>query len=101
MRIIPEPARRNINVIARAQDDETMERILDVGGIPQELWPVLIDSLFDWVDADDTPRADGAETDDYYANLDPPYRSKDGPLDTVGEMLLIRGYTREILEGGV
>ncbi len=100
LRIDPEPARRNINVIAREEDDESMERILDMGGIPQELWPVLIDSLFDWVDGDDTPRDDGAETDDYYANLDPPYRAKNGPLDTVGEMLLIRGYTREILEGG-
>ncbi len=100
LRIEPEPARRNINVIAREEDDESMERILDMGGIPQELWPVLIDSLYDWVDEDDIPRPDGAETDDYYANLDPPYRAKDGPLDTVGEMLLIRGYTREILEGG-
>ncbi len=100
LRIEPEPARRNINVIARAEDDASMERIFEVGGIPQELWPVLIDSLYDWVDADDIPRPDGAETDDYYANLDPPYRAKNGPLDTVGEMLLIRGYTREILEGG-
>ena len=100
LRIEPEPARRNINVIAREEDDQSMELILEMGGIPQELWPVLIDSLFDWVDADDIPRADGAETDDYYANLDPPYRAKNGPLDTVGEMLLIRGYTREILEGG-
>lgn len=100
LRIEPEPARRNINVIAQEEDDESMERILDIGGIPQELWPVLIDSLYDWVDEDDIPRPDGAETEDYYANLDPPYQAKDGPLDTVGEMLLIRGYTREILEGG-
>jgi general secretion pathway protein K len=100
LRIVPEPARRNINVIARMQDDESMERILDVGGIPQELWPTLIESLYDWVDEDDTPRPDGAETDDYYANRDPPYRAKNAALDTVGEMLLIRGYTREILEGG-
>ncbi len=100
LRIEPEPARRNINVIAQNLDDESIERILDVGGVPQELWPTLIDSLYDWVDADDDPRPDGAETEDYYANLDPPYRAKNGPLDTVGEMLLIRGFTREILEGG-
>lgn len=98
--IMPEPARRNINVIAAEQDDASMERILEMGGVPPELHPVLIESLYDWVDADDEPRLDGAETDDYYATLDPPYRAKNGPLDTVGEMLLIRGYTREILEGG-
>ena len=100
LRIEPEPARRNINVIAQEEDIDSMELILETGGIPYELYPVLIDSLFDWIDQDDTPRADGAETDDYYATLDPPYRAKNGPLDTVGEMLLIRGYSREILEGG-
>lgn len=98
--ITPEPARRNINKIAQEQDDASMERILDMGGIPQELWPLLIDGLYDWVDADDDPRPDGAETDDFYANQDTPYMAKNGLLDTVGEMLQIRGYTREILEGG-
>jgi len=100
LRIEPEPARRNINVIARERDDASMERILEMGGIPMELWPVMIESLYDWVDADDAALPDGAETDDYYANLDTPYQAKNGALDTVGEMLLIRGYTRAILEGG-
>ncbi len=100
LRIEPEPARRNINVIARERDDASMERILDVGGVPQEMWPTLIDSLYDWVDTDDDPRPDGAETDDYYATLPSPYRAKDGPLDTVGELRLVKGFSQAILEGG-
>ncbi len=98
--IVPEPARRNVN---RLQTDEDWERILDVGGITEDLglWPVLIDSFMDWLDRDDIPRMHGAETEDYYALLDPPYRAKNGPLDTVEELLLIRGFNRAILFGGV
>jgi len=100
--ITPEPARRNVNKLIdqTLASDETWERIFDVGGVPEEMWPTLIDSFYDWTDADDAPRPDGAETDDYYANLDKPYRSRNGPLDTIGELALIKGITPEILQGG-
>jgi general secretion pathway protein K len=100
--IAPEPARRNINQLIEQTpaNDETWESIFDVSGIPEEMWPVLIDSFYDWTDADDEQRPDGAESDDYYANLDSPYRAKNGPLDTVGELGLIKGFGREVLMGG-
>ena len=101
--IIPEPARRNINNLGKtdAVIEENLERILEVGGIPEDRWPVLIDSFRDWVDDNDEPRADGAESEDYYLELKTPYRAKNGPLDTVGELMLIRGFTRAIVWGGV
>jgi len=100
--ITPEPARRNINTLIdqTPANDETWERIFDVAGIPEEMWPTLIDSFYDWTDEDEASRPDGAETSDYYANLDTPYRAKNGPLDTVGELVLIKGFSREILDGG-
>lgn len=100
--ITPEPARRNVNQIIdqTPASDETWERILDVGGVPEEMWPTLIDSFYDWTDIDDAPRLDGAETDDFYANLDNPYRARNGPLDTIGELALIKGFTVGILQGG-
>lgn len=99
--ITPEPALRNINSLT----DEDWERILQVGGIPEEHWSELIDSFDDWRDADDVPRVNGAETDDYYAKLDPPYKARGhggiaANLDTVDELLLIRGWTRPMLYGG-
>ena len=99
--ITPEPALRNINSLT----DEDWERILKVGGIPEEHWSELIDSFDDWRDADDTPRVNGAETDDYYAKLDPPYKARGhggiaANLDTIDELLLIRGWTRPMLYGG-
>lgn len=95
--IIPEPARRNVNRLKL----EDWERILEVANIPEEMWPELIESVLDWIDKDNNVRDDGAETDDHYATLDPPRRAKNGPLDTVGELLLVRGFTQAILSGGV
>jgi general secretion pathway protein K len=101
LEIVPEPALRNINRLK----DEDWERIFQVGGIPEERWSELIDSFNDWRDGDDQPNLDGAETDDYYAKLTPPYKArgrqgKQANLDTVEELLLIKGFDRAILNGG-
>lgn len=106
--IVPEPARRNINNLDLQNNrnldevERNLERILEVGGITEDtgMWPELIDSFIDWIDADDSRRADGAETDDYYATLKPPYKAANRPLDTVEELLLVKGFTRTVLFGG-
>jgi hypothetical protein len=59
---------------------------------------IIVDSILDWMDADDLHKLNGAE-DDYYHSLDPPYDCKDGPFDTVDELLLVRGVTKQILYG--
>ncbi|NQT12839.1 MAG: general secretion pathway protein GspK, partial [Planctomycetes bacterium] len=59
----------------------------------------IADSILDWIDSDDEPREFGAEID-YYASLDPPYAPKNGPLDTVEELLLIRDVSPWLLFGG-
>ncbi len=94
--ISPEPALRNVNLLT----EEDWERVLEVGEVPLELWPTLIESLQDWKDRDNEARRDGAETDDYYSTLDKPYRAKNGPLDTVEELLLVKGFSRAVLSGG-
>jgi general secretion pathway protein K len=96
LHIVPEPARRNVNLLK--EDD--WERILEVSNVPEDFWPEIIESFQDWVDADDEPLSDGAETDDYYSTLESPYMAKNGPLDTVGELLLVKGFSRAILFGG-
>jgi len=99
--IVPEPARRNVNLINDPKHLDDWERILEVGGIPEELWPELTDSFFDWVDKDDEPRLNGAESEDYYETLPDPYRANNsGAIETVEELLLVKGFTRTILFGG-
>jgi general secretion pathway protein K len=60
---------------------------------------VPIDSIQDWRDPDENPRLSGAESD-YYLGLDPPYACKNGPLDDISELLLIKGITPELYWGG-
>jgi general secretion pathway protein K len=64
----------------------------------------VVDPILDWLDPDDIKRPLGAERD-YYLSLKPPYAPKNGNLDTLGEMLFIKGvdgplfYGTEKLEG--
>jgi hypothetical protein len=58
----------------------------------------VADAILDWLDPDDTPRDAGAEVD-YYSGLSPPYAPKNGPVDTVEELLLVRGVTPQLLFG--
>ena len=58
----------------------------------------IVDSIIDWRDTNDLHMLNGAE-EDYYRSLEKPYSSKDGPFDSVEELLLVRGMTPEILYG--
>ncbi|HEX4590190.1 MAG TPA: hypothetical protein VH120_09705 [Gemmataceae bacterium] len=58
----------------------------------------VADAICDWIDPDDEPRANGAEND-YYMGLSPGYRCKNGPLDSLEELLLVRGVTPDLLFG--
>lgn len=59
---------------------------------------IIVDSILDWMDKDDLHKLNGVE-DDYYQGLDPGYDCKDGPFDTVDELLLVQGITKKILYG--
>lgn len=56
----------------------------------------LSDALIDWIDRNQATSARGAENS-WYQGLASPLASKDGPLDTVDELLLIKGFTPEIV----
>ncbi len=60
----------------------------------------IIDSLIDWMDSGDGDGEEeyGAE-DSYYQSLDPPYSCKNGPIESIEELLLVKGITRELLYG--
>jgi DNA uptake protein ComE-like DNA-binding protein len=58
----------------------------------------LTDALLDFIDADDVPRPEGAEQE-YYSALPQPYRIHNGPLSTVEQLLLVRGFTPAVVLG--
>jgi len=58
----------------------------------------IVDSILDWKGTGELERLHGAKSD-YYLSLPVPYKSKNGPFDTLEELLLVKGITREILFG--
>ena len=60
--------------------------------------PSLTDALLDFLDTDDVPRPEGAEQE-YYNALPQPYRIHNGPLSTVEQLLLVRGFTPALVLG--
>jgi type II secretory pathway component PulK len=56
----------------------------------------IADAIIDWMDPDSEVRTAGAENDQY-TGLG--YRCKNGPLDSVDELLLVRGVTPALLYG--
>jgi len=59
----------------------------------------VVDSILDWRDPDDFYRVNGAEND-YYQSLKEPYNCKNGNLDSIEELLLVRGVTTDLFHGG-
>ncbi len=68
-----------------------MASILEQAGVPWDIGIVLVDTLVDWVDEGDDTLLNGAESD-YYESLDPPYKAKNRMLDTVNELIMIKGF---------
>ncbi len=58
----------------------------------------LLDSLADWLDADDEERDNGAERG-YYSSLNPPYAPANRALLYPEELLLVRGWNEKLLYG--
>jgi len=67
-------------------------------GLDENKTAEIVDSIKDWIDADDSITGNGAETS-YYTSLDQPYEIKNAPLDCIEELLMIRGITKEIYYG--
>jgi len=57
----------------------------------------LSDSLIDWLDVDSDNNPAGAENY-YYRSQPEPYNCKNGPLDNLEELNLIKGYNRKLVQ---
>jgi general secretion pathway protein K len=94
VRLVDESGKININRI----DEETLRRIFANLGVEEPRRSILVDSIMDWRDPDNLHRVNGAEND-YYQSLPAPYTAKNGPLDTIEDLLWIRGMTNALYHG--
>ncbi len=90
-----ENGKLNLNRVSR----EILVQALALNGLEQgSKRDEIADCILDWMDADDNHRLNGAEND-YYLSQFPPYRAKNGPLDSLEELLRVKGMTPELLYG--
>ncbi|HWP35645.1 MAG TPA: type II secretion system minor pseudopilin GspK [Thermodesulfobacteriota bacterium] len=102
-------------VVSLAVADEggkiNLNNLVSPTGPPNEFWlqavrrllarreqdPALVEPLVDWLDRDSQPFGFGGAEESYYLGLTPPYRPADGPLATVAELRLVKGWTPEVV----
>ncbi len=97
----------NLNIFAAPVDsadailiEQTLARFQGVlvdAGIFAGDARALAESLADWIDADSNQRPAGAE-DAVYASGRTPYRAANQPLESMGEIGAILGYSPEVIE---
>jgi general secretion pathway protein K len=93
--ISDEEARVNLNTAP----PDRLTRLLEALGIEKVDRDTIIDSLADWRDSDEVHRLNGAESEDTYLKMPVPYRSKNANLDSIGELVQIKGFTPKIMAG--
>lgn len=96
--ITDECARLDINTVTEVQLRRLFNEVIPQSTEDAVDINVLVDSLLDWREGGATPRANGAK-DEYYGALQPPYRAKKAPFNTVEELLLVRGFDGWVVYG--
>ena len=91
-----ESARLNLNVLdqLKLDDDQIIAWLAPIPGMTSD----LTNAIRDWIDTDDETRDGGAESD-YYSTLSPPYQAKNASLESLDELLLVKGVTASLLYG--
>ncbi len=87
VRVIDESSKLNINTATR-------EQLLGLPYMVEE----IADAIIDWRDSDEMPSEVGVEGG-YYENLPYAYLSRNGPIRTIQELLLIRDVTEDLFYG--
>ncbi|HPG66196.1 MAG TPA: general secretion pathway protein GspK [Candidatus Hydrogenedentes bacterium] len=106
--VVDEFGKLNLNALIRYDEEgnrvvnellvETLHYLFDLRAQYYNLELNPTDAILDWLDADLDPEEEGAEAD-YYSALEIPYPCRNGRMDSIEELLLIRGVTPELYFG--
>ncbi|MFV0444463.1 MAG: hypothetical protein ACK5Q5_12910 [Planctomycetaceae bacterium] len=94
--LMNESARLNLNTILNYELDAETQRFM-LTALPN-MTDEIADAILDWIDTDTDPRESGCEFD-YYQSLAPPYDPADGELESIDDLLKVRGVTPALLYG--
>jgi general secretion pathway protein K len=59
----------------------------------------IVEAVIDWIDEDDEALGFGGAESSYYQGLENPYTPRNGPMEFIEELLLVRGITPELYYG--
>lgn len=94
--LMDESAKLNVNYLPNMglsiDDIDTM--MVNIPNMTKD----IAESLLDWMDTDDDPNPYGAESETYQ-QMSPPYKAKNGPFESIDELLLVKGITPTLLYG--
>src|SRR5205085_6981194 len=98
VKIIDSDRKFNINLAAVAP--EVLNQGLILMGVDAAEAPHIVSAIADWTDRDDTERLGSSGTEsDYYLSLKPPYAAKNGSIDDLTELMMIKGITPNMFYG--
>lgn len=95
--VIDEGGKLNINSLIAL--DPTGQVLYNALMKLPDMTPAIADAIVDWVDADDEARPEGAESA-HYLSLPNPIKAKNGPLNSLDELLFVKGVDPYLLYGG-
>lgn len=102
VRVTDEGGKLPINFAAGEFDAKLYPLLVQVLGnmnVPSDTAAAIANAIIDWQDDDDEHRVNGAESD-YYMDLPTPYPAKNKRLDSLEELLFVKGVTPELYNGG-
>jgi general secretion pathway protein K len=116
VRVEEENGRINVNQLRSGEGEsarpriDQMLRLIDVlngkYGLEAPISYSIVPAIIDWIDSDDDitylpfiERENKGAEEDYYEELPSPYLCKNAPLDTLDELLLVKGMTPQIFLG--
>ena len=110
VQIADHSGRIQINSLLKKQDDTWVVDEIQKGvwmnllsaeefGLSEEDALAIVEAIVDWLDEDDEPLGFGGAEGSFYQGLDPPYEPRNGPMEFIEELLLVRGVTDELYNG--
>ncbi len=90
---------RKLNVNALILLDPTGAVLYEALMKLPNMTPEVAGAIVDWLDSDPNEYPSGGAEDEFYMGLDPAYHCKNGPINSVEELLLVKGVTPDLLFG--
>lgn len=94
--LIDEERKINLNAI-NAQNQLVLEKLLELLEIDSQSAQTIASAAVDWQDSDsDVNDAEFGAEDEYYMKLEKPYYCKNSKFESLNELLLVRGMSKDV-----